>query len=125
MDTDHPGVRQREDDDLDSSVTGISNISERLLAEATGHRLDSHNAKATAGKDVFAISCPKKCGWYHCYTNRTEWYTTLVGHPLWGPVTNLAALRLDLLSHDCTEYHNAIIRLRGKQAERKQDEDRS
>lgn len=56
------------------------------------------------------IVCPRQCGWHRIWTVSKE--RTIIDHPLYGPVTTIELVGLDVRSHDCTEHHNALVRLR-------------
>lgn len=57
-----------------------------------------------------SIQCPHKCGWQRSWTIANE--QKVIDHPLYGPTKTIEVVQLDIRSHDCTEYHNAIVRIR-------------
>jgi hypothetical protein len=67
---------------------------------------------------IVNIDCPRKCGWFRAYTQRNEWMTKIVDHPLYGLLTEQELVNLEVTTHDCTETRNARIRNMNRRAKR-------
>lgn len=67
---------------------------------------------------IHTIPCRYKCGWFRAWTEKPGWDDEIVDHPIYGPVTEKELVQLDVQNHDCTETHNARVRLRRKKNER-------
>lgn len=79
-------------------------------------RMDRVFVAMTAVK-IHTIPCPRKCGWFRDWTERPGWDEEIVDHLIYGPVTEKELVQLDVRNHDCTESHNASIRLNKRRRE--------
>lgn len=62
----------------------------------------------TAPRIKTYYACP--CGWKREYTDTEEWKRRHIRHPLWGYVTQIAAVHLDTQQHNCLEHIAAVKR---------------
>lgn len=60
---------------------------------------------------IETIPCIRHCGWFRAYTKIAEWENRLVAHPLYGLLKQHELVRLDVQTHDCTEYRNSLVRM--------------
>lgn len=60
--------------------------------------------------------CPAKCGYYRVSNVAPERRTRIIHHLAYGDITEADLAERDIDSHECNEYHNAVIRLNRRRA---------